>query len=181
MNSLGYSKGFLLANPVIFNPIDFFFGALHRVFPLDYIFLGLLVVYMVMCALVGLRGMGVRFLGLKVCVCVFVCARVFSFVLLSAHTLSVGAGPAILLLSTHGEFGVRIYPISRLSADSCAPFLPCPYAHMQTHTSCQLYDIKRGHTGPHGLLLATVSLTLVVVSQCGAAHHCPAIPLLWRA
>eukprot|EP01134_Creolimax_fragrantissima_P002123 CFRG2123T1 len=93
LHSEGLSYGFTLASPQFTNSIDWLFMHLHKVFPLDFVFLGLLGLYMIMCTLAALRAIGVRFLGVK------------------------------------------------------------------------LYDVQRGNTSIHGLLLISLSLALIIMSM----------------
>jgi len=58
----GSQCGFILANPKIFNPVDFVLTELSKYFPLDYIALGLIIFYIFFTTLSGIIRIGVRFL-----------------------------------------------------------------------------------------------------------------------
>ncbi|KAM3578990.1 hypothetical protein VKS41_008526 [Umbelopsis sp. WA50703] len=65
-NSVCGSKcGYIISHPEIFNPINFIFVKLSNYFPLDYVFMILLILYFFMATMTGIITMGVRFLWVQ--------------------------------------------------------------------------------------------------------------------
>jgi LMBR1 domain-containing protein 1 len=60
-NFCGAQCGFVLAYPQIFNPLDSFLTILSKYFPLDYVVLGSIILYIFFCTLSGIIRIGVRF------------------------------------------------------------------------------------------------------------------------
>ncbi|KAI9301806.1 hypothetical protein BJ944DRAFT_270930, partial [Cunninghamella echinulata] len=58
----GQQCGYIISHPKIFNPINFIFVNLSKWFPLDYIFMVLLIIYYFMATVSGLIHIGIRFL-----------------------------------------------------------------------------------------------------------------------
>jgi LMBR1 domain-containing protein 1 len=58
----GAKCGFILAYPKILNPLDSLLTILQKYFPLDYIIISLLVLYIFFCTLSGIVNIGIRFL-----------------------------------------------------------------------------------------------------------------------
>ncbi|KAL1932435.1 hypothetical protein VTP01DRAFT_8113 [Rhizomucor pusillus] len=58
----GSKCGYIISHPDLFNPINCIFVNLSKVFPLDYIFMVLLIVYFFMATMSGVITIGVRFL-----------------------------------------------------------------------------------------------------------------------
>lgn len=58
----GKDCGYILSNPNLFNPINLAFNGLARIFPLDYIFFLLLVIYFFFSTLCGIVAIGIRVL-----------------------------------------------------------------------------------------------------------------------
>ena len=61
----GASCGFIMNNPMIFNPIDTLLVTVSKVFPLDFVIIGILTIYIYFAALRGITGIGIRFLWMK--------------------------------------------------------------------------------------------------------------------
>jgi len=57
--------GFVLANPQIFNPVDVVLTKAAQFFPLDYVIVAILVVYIFMATLSGIVKIGIRFLWIR--------------------------------------------------------------------------------------------------------------------
>ncbi|KAI8060859.1 hypothetical protein BC940DRAFT_311265 [Gongronella butleri] len=58
----GKQCGYIITHPKIFNPINFIFVNLAKWFPLDYVFMVVLILYFFMATLSGLVAIGIRFL-----------------------------------------------------------------------------------------------------------------------
>jgi LMBR1 domain-containing protein 1 len=66
LNSMcGVQCGFALDEPRLFNPFDALQVKLGAWFPLDYVFLCIVVVHLFVCALHGFSRLGIRFFGVK--------------------------------------------------------------------------------------------------------------------
>ncbi|ORZ09214.1 hypothetical protein BCR42DRAFT_423975 [Absidia repens] len=61
----GRQCGYIISHPRLFNPINFIFVNLSKWFPLDYIFMVVLILYYFMATLSGLVTMGIRFLWMN--------------------------------------------------------------------------------------------------------------------
>jgi len=61
-NFCGSSCGFVLAYPTIFNPVDSLLTLLSKYFPLDYVVVALIVLYIFFATLSGITRIGIRFL-----------------------------------------------------------------------------------------------------------------------
>eukprot|EP01133_Synstelium_polycarpum_P013901 gene13901-16401_t len=61
----GSACGFLTTYPKLKNPVDLALSFLAPYFPLDYVCLGLLIVYIYFCTLSGIVKIGIRFLWIK--------------------------------------------------------------------------------------------------------------------
>jgi len=61
-NFCGAQCGFVLAYPEIFNPLGILLQKLSPFFPLDFVVLGLIIVYIFFCTLAGIVKIGIRFL-----------------------------------------------------------------------------------------------------------------------
>jgi len=61
-NFCGSQCGFVLAYPEIFNPLDTMLTALSKYFPLDYVFIGGIIIYIFFATLSGIVNIGIRFL-----------------------------------------------------------------------------------------------------------------------
>ena len=57
----GFSCGYVLDKNTLFNPLDSLFVQLSKIFPLDLIFLGLILLYVFISSLFGLIRLGIRF------------------------------------------------------------------------------------------------------------------------
>ncbi|KAG0172507.1 hypothetical protein DFQ29_008344, partial [Apophysomyces sp. BC1021] len=58
----GRQCGYILSQPDLVNPIDLALRELSKVFPLDYVFVAGLIVYVYLATMTGLQYVGVRFL-----------------------------------------------------------------------------------------------------------------------
>ncbi|CAO3609990.1 unnamed protein product [Cunninghamella blakesleeana] len=58
----GQQCGYIISNPKLFNPINFIFVNLSKWFPLDYVFMVLLIIYYFMATVSGLIQIGIRIL-----------------------------------------------------------------------------------------------------------------------
>ncbi|GAB1607377.1 probable lysosomal cobalamin transporter [Argonauta hians] len=61
MNSLGYTIGYALPKRTLPNPIDMILVFSQKVYPLDYIILVLIIIYLVFCSISGIRNLGIWF------------------------------------------------------------------------------------------------------------------------
>ncbi|PRP79481.1 LMBR1-like region-containing protein, partial [Planoprotostelium fungivorum] len=57
--------GFVLKNPEYFNPVDILLTKAAKFFPLDYVIVALIVIYVFLCTLSGIVKIGIRFLWIK--------------------------------------------------------------------------------------------------------------------
>jgi len=58
----GHKCGYILADPQVFNPLNFIFTQASKVYPIDYIFMVLLILYFFIATVVGIIFVGIRFL-----------------------------------------------------------------------------------------------------------------------
>ncbi|KAL5022678.1 hypothetical protein ScPMuIL_001833 [Solemya velum] len=65
MHSLGYKLGYALPKRTLPNPVDIVLVYCQMVFPLDYILFDVIVMYLVLCSISGIRNIGVWFCWLK--------------------------------------------------------------------------------------------------------------------
>jgi len=61
----GAKCGYILNDPKKWNPIDSLLVVLSEYFPLDYILMGLLILYIYFCTLAGLVNIGIRLIWIK--------------------------------------------------------------------------------------------------------------------
>eukprot|EP00106_Octopus_bimaculoides_P012063 XP_014779505.1 PREDICTED: probable lysosomal cobalamin transporter [Octopus bimaculoides] len=61
MNSLGYKIGYALPKSTLPNPIDMILVFSQKVYPLDYIIILLIIIYLVFCSISGIRNLGIWF------------------------------------------------------------------------------------------------------------------------
>ena len=62
----GFKCGFLIDKPYVSNPIDYLLTKSSKVFPLDYIILGLLILFVFTCTISGIRSIGIKLPFFKV-------------------------------------------------------------------------------------------------------------------
>jgi len=58
----GHKCGYILADPQVFNPLNYIFTQASKVYPIDYIFMVLLILYFFIATVVGIIFVGIRFL-----------------------------------------------------------------------------------------------------------------------
>ena len=58
----GHKCGYILANPQVFNPLNYIFLQTSKVYPIDYVFMIILVLYFFISTVVGIAFVGIRFL-----------------------------------------------------------------------------------------------------------------------
>ncbi|ORX62224.1 hypothetical protein DM01DRAFT_345981 [Hesseltinella vesiculosa] len=61
----GSQCGYIITHPKLFNPVNFIFVNLSKLFPLDYVFMVILILYFFMATISGLVNIGIRFLWLN--------------------------------------------------------------------------------------------------------------------
>jgi LMBR1 domain-containing protein 1 len=61
----GAKCGFILSHPQIFNPLDELLVILSKYFPVDYVLMALIILYIYFATLSGITNMGIRFLWIK--------------------------------------------------------------------------------------------------------------------
>jgi len=60
----GHKCGYILSNPQVFNPLNYIFIQTSKVYPIDYIFMIILILYFFIATVVGIIFVGIRFLWL---------------------------------------------------------------------------------------------------------------------
>ncbi|KAI1297892.1 putative lysosomal cobalamin transporter [Halotydeus destructor] len=65
MNSLGMKMGYALPKRTLPNPIDIILVNCQKVFPLDYVMILIIVWFLVLCTMSGLRNLGIRILCVR--------------------------------------------------------------------------------------------------------------------
>lgn len=65
MNGLGPRMGYALDKPNLPNPLDLLLVTFQKVFPLDYVLILIITLFLLMCTISGLRNLGVRVFFLK--------------------------------------------------------------------------------------------------------------------
>jgi LMBR1 domain-containing protein 1 len=58
----GHRCGYILSNPQVFNPLNYIFLQASKVYPIDYVFMVILILYFVISTIVGIMLVGIRFL-----------------------------------------------------------------------------------------------------------------------
>jgi hypothetical protein len=58
----GHRCGYILSNPQVFNPLNYIFLQASKVYPIDYVFMVILILYFVISTIVGIMFVGIRFL-----------------------------------------------------------------------------------------------------------------------
>jgi len=58
----GYRCGYILSNPQVFNPLNYIFIQASKVYPIDYVFMIILILYFFISTVVGIIFVGIRFL-----------------------------------------------------------------------------------------------------------------------
>jgi len=58
----GYRCGYILANPQVFNPLNYIFLQTSKAYPIDYVFMIILILYFFIATVVGIIYVGIRFL-----------------------------------------------------------------------------------------------------------------------
>lgn len=61
----GSQCGYVINHPKLFNPINFIFVNLSKIFPLDYMFMVCLIVYFFLATMSGIVHVGIRFLWIN--------------------------------------------------------------------------------------------------------------------
>ena len=58
----GHRCGYILANPQVFNPLNYIFLQASKLYPIDYVFMIILILYFFTATVVGIIFVGIRFL-----------------------------------------------------------------------------------------------------------------------
>jgi LMBR1 domain-containing protein 1 len=58
----GRNCGYILSNPQVFNPVNYIFTQTSKVYPIDYVFMIILILYFFIATVVGIILVGIRFL-----------------------------------------------------------------------------------------------------------------------
>jgi LMBR1 domain-containing protein 1 len=58
----GHRCGYILANPQVFNPLNYIFLQASKAYPIDYVFMVILILYFFISTVVGIIFVGIRFL-----------------------------------------------------------------------------------------------------------------------
>ena len=109
----GKQCGYIISHPDLFNPINFIFVQLSNVFPLDYVFMVLLIVYFFLATMSGVITLGVRFLW----VALFRIRKgatmpqglLFSTILLTLSLLALNYSLTAVVAPGYAHFGSQVY------------------------------------------------------------------------
>ncbi|KAI9321721.1 hypothetical protein BX666DRAFT_1904973 [Dichotomocladium elegans] len=109
----GSKCGYIITHAKIFNPINFIFTALQKAFPLDYIFMTLLIVYFFLATMSGVITIGVRFLW----VALFQIRKhatmpqglLFTTVILTLGLLALNYSLTAVVTPGYAHFGSQVY------------------------------------------------------------------------
>ncbi|CDS05322.1 hypothetical protein LRAMOSA07851 [Lichtheimia ramosa] len=109
----GNKCGYIISHPDLFNPINFILVELAKVFPLDYVFMVLVVVYFFMATMSGIITIGVRFLW----VALFRIRKgatmpqglLFASVLLMLALLALNYSLTAVVAPGYAHFGSQVY------------------------------------------------------------------------
>lgn len=58
----GHRCGYILSNPQVFNPLNYIFIQASKAYPIDYVFMIILILYFFISTVVGVIFVGIRFL-----------------------------------------------------------------------------------------------------------------------
>ncbi|KAF7728493.1 hypothetical protein EC973_006046 [Apophysomyces ossiformis] len=148
----GSECGYIIDHPELFNPINYIFVNLSKMFPLDYIFMVILIIYFFLATMSGVISIGVRFLWITL-------YRIrkgatapqgllFATVLLTLSLLALNYTITTVVAPEYAHFGSQVYCNQTIGgirdcSDRADLIVPC--------------DI----TGPTDICTPTVSSTLI--------------------
>ncbi|KAL9548159.1 hypothetical protein PS6_006757 [Mucor atramentarius] len=109
----GRKCGYIISHPKLFNPINFIFVHLQKLFPLDYIFMVAIVIYFFMATMAGVIQIGVKFLW----VTLYRIKRgstapqglLFSAILLTFGLLALNYSITSVVAPGYAHFGSQVY------------------------------------------------------------------------
>ncbi|KAI8141821.1 putative LMBR1 domain protein [Fennellomyces sp. T-0311] len=109
----GNKCGYIISHPDLFNPVNFIFVKLAKLFPLDYVFMVLLIVYFFLATMSGVITLGVRFLW----VALFRIRKgatmpqglLFSTILLTLSLLALNYSLTAVVAPGYAHFGSQVY------------------------------------------------------------------------
>ncbi|KAI9258776.1 hypothetical protein BDA99DRAFT_514103 [Phascolomyces articulosus] len=109
----GKRCGYIISHPDLFNPINFIFVKLSAWFPLDYVFMVLLIVYFFLATMSGIITLGVRFLW----VALFRIRKgatmpqglLFTTILLTLSLLALNYSLTAVVAPGYAHFGSQVY------------------------------------------------------------------------
>ncbi|ORY92301.1 LMBR1-like membrane protein-domain-containing protein [Syncephalastrum racemosum] len=109
----GHKCGYIISHPDLFNPVNFIFVNLSRVFPLDYIFMVLLIIYYFLATMSGLITIGVRFLWVSLYrvrkAATMPQGLLFITVLLTLSLLALNYSLTNVVAPGYAHFGSQVY------------------------------------------------------------------------
>ncbi|KAL0138700.1 hypothetical protein V8B55DRAFT_1517051 [Mucor lusitanicus] len=109
----GRKCGYIISHPKLFNPINFIFVHLQKLFPLDYIFMVAIILYFFMATMTGIIQIGVRFFW----VTLYRIKRgstapqglLFSAILLTFGLLALNYSITSVVAPGYAHFGSQVY------------------------------------------------------------------------
>jgi LMBR1 domain-containing protein 1 len=109
----GRKCGYIISHPKLFNPINFIFVHLQKLFPLDYIFMVAIIIYFFLATMTGIIQIGVRFLW----VTLYRIKRgstapqglLFSAILLTFGLLALNYSITSVVAPGYAHFGSQVY------------------------------------------------------------------------
>ncbi|KAG0167916.1 hypothetical protein DFQ30_005504 [Apophysomyces sp. BC1015] len=148
----GSQCGYIISHPELFNPINYIFIKLSKMFPLDYIFMVAIIIYFFLATMSGVISIGVRFLWITL-------YRIrkgatapqgllFSTVLLTLSLLALDYTITTIVAPEYAHFGSQVYCNQTIGgvrdcSDRVDLIVPCDIA------------------GPTDICTPTVSSTLI--------------------
>lgn len=109
----GSQCGYVITHPNLFNPINYIFVNLSKIFPLDYIFIVCLIVYFFLATITGIIHVGIRFFWINL-------YRIkkgstapqgllFSAILLTLSLLALNYTMTTTVAPSYAHFGSQVY------------------------------------------------------------------------
>ncbi|KAI9321887.1 hypothetical protein BX666DRAFT_1906684 [Dichotomocladium elegans] len=148
----GSKCGYVIHHPELFNPVNFIFVKLAKVFPLDYLFMVILIVYFFLATLTGIVSLGVRFFWITF----FRIRRnatmpqglLILTVLLTLGLLAVNYSLTSVVAPGYAHFGSQVYCNRTIeTVRDCS-------SHPEAIVACDIY-------GPTDICTPTVTSTFV--------------------
>lgn len=109
----GSQCGYVISHPNMFNPINFIFVKLSKIFPLDYLFMVGLIIYFFLATMSGIIHVGIRFLWITLFRirkgATAPQALLVTAVLLTLSLLALNYTVTTIVAPSYAHFGSQVY------------------------------------------------------------------------